>query len=106
MAPHIPLRETECNDTNRALEPAFGQPSHGENFPEFVELEDWEFEETIRQAQRLLRSVTDDSSTGMGQRTAERTHSIRKQSLERPARAKPKPKAKAPVRKAARKTTR
>ena len=33
-----------------------------ENLPEFVELEDWEFAETIQQAERLVRSVVNDSS--------------------------------------------
>ncbi len=83
MAPHLPLRETECDDTNRGLEPPFGQPSNGENFPEFVELEDWEFEETIRQAQQLLRSVTDEPSPGWGHRSTERTNSIRKPPVDR-----------------------
>ncbi len=34
-----------------------------DEFSEFVDLEDWEFEETIQRAQQLLRSVADDPAT-------------------------------------------
>jgi hypothetical protein len=83
MAPHIPQRGTESDVSNRAMEPAFGRLSNGEDFPEFVELEDWEFEETIRQAQQLLRSVTDEPLPGVGPRSIERTNSMRKPHIER-----------------------
>ena len=83
MAPHLPQRGTPCDVTNGALDPSCGRPSNGEDFPEFVELEDWEFEETIRQAQQLLRSVTDEPSPGLGPRFTERANSMRKPHVER-----------------------
>ncbi|MHB8973322.1 MAG: hypothetical protein ACYC3X_24410 [Pirellulaceae bacterium] len=51
--------------------------SRVEDFPEFVELDDWEFEETIRQAQQLLSSVADDSAAGPGAPTCERANASR-----------------------------
>lgn len=37
-----------------------------EEFPEFVELENWDFEETIRHARQLVRSVTSDPDADAG----------------------------------------
>ena len=44
-----------------------------EDLPEFVELEDWEFEETIQEAERLVRSVTRSPELGLAQLKHQRT---------------------------------
>ena len=49
-------------------------------FPEFIELEDWELEETIRQAEQLVRSVTSeqDIASGRSRGRAEAVHVSRR----------------------------
>ncbi len=44
-----------------------------EDLPEFVELEDWEFEETIQEVQRLVRSVTRVPELGLANLPQQRT---------------------------------
>ncbi len=44
-----------------------------EDLPEFIDLEDWEFEETIQEAQRLVRSVTAAPELTLVQLKRERT---------------------------------
>lgn len=53
-----------------------------DEFSEFVDLEDWEFEETIQRAQQLLRSVADDSSTRAAAGSPERRAAVPKPHLE------------------------
>jgi hypothetical protein len=89
MAPHITPRVTGTPDTTARPASAPVLSPSVEDFPEFVELEDWEFEDTIRQARQLLRSMTDEPSTGADQRTSERTNATRRPSVERPAQAEP-----------------
>lgn len=55
-----------------------------DEFSEFVDLEDWEFEETIQRAQQLLRSVADDSSTRAAAGSPERRAAVPKPHLETP----------------------
>ena len=89
VVPHITSRSARTADAIRPPESAPVLSSSVEDFPEFVEQDDWEFEETIRQAQQLLSSVTDESPTGLSQRTSERTNSSRRPSVERPAVVEP-----------------
>jgi hypothetical protein len=56
-----------------------------DEFSEFMDLEDWEFEETIQRAQQLLRSVADDPATRAGTASAERHAAVPKPHMETPA---------------------
>ena len=65
--------------------------SGGEDFPEFVELEDWDFEETIRHAQQLVKSVTSESAIDRVQPAGDRTDSARESCEGRTAATVPPP---------------
>ncbi|MHB0955877.1 MAG: hypothetical protein ACYC0X_05790 [Pirellulaceae bacterium] len=58
MAPPFSTTASKGGSCGSASAP--GRLQDADDFPEFVELEDWEFEETIRQAQHLLRSVSNE----------------------------------------------
>lgn len=53
-----------------------------DGFSEFVDLEDWEFEETIQRAQQLLRSVTDDPAIRPPGVSADRRASVPRPHME------------------------
>jgi hypothetical protein len=64
FAPHFSLNAHEASRDAR-LEGDVR--SSGEDMPEFVELEDWDFEETMRHVRQLVQSVTSGSGTDTGQ---------------------------------------